>query len=354
MKSIVSRGSLKQIILSRDARRFAQRRSWHVISVHLCSLHCACVQERRVSKQSHMTLSVCDDFNSAQSRRVRERPDVDEPPKHIKMFSFHDVYMIIRVTLAGILAERRGGFRRLEWAEQWRPSVKGYRLSPPPPKKKWIFAWNGVFWWILSGIFLKIRGTICISVPHSKFWGLFPASPRSPHDLRSCVWQIVIIVIVISFVNVVVLLPTTLVAQVEQSVRCASVYVLTTTVELNDLWPTDRWYIRLFIMTLSRSYSKLKVVDQSSRSQNENVAEVGGVAFSDGFLVTFRVRHSRSEMYIGHGRLCVFVSVCLSVHHRIPTLLYGPGYNLGNARMCPLVVQYWICNRCTSFIAMTT
>jgi len=28
-------------------------------------------------------------------------------------------------------------------------------------------------------------------------------------------------------------------------------------------------------------------------------------------------------MYIGHGRLCV----CLSVHRRIPTLLHGPGHS---------------------------
>jgi len=81
-------------------------------------------------------------------------------------------------------------------------------------------------------------------------------------------------------------------------------------------------------VTLSRSYSKLKVVDLSSRSQNENVVKVGGVAFSDGFLVTFRVRHRRSEMYIGHGRLCVFVSVCmsvcLSVHRAFPHYCTDP------------------------------
>ena len=50
---------------------------------------------------------------------------------------------------------------------------------------------------------------------------------------------------------------------------------------------------------------------------------------------------SRDEMYIGHGRLCV----CLSVPRRIPTLLHGLGYglgcNLGNGRGCPLVVYCW-------------
>jgi len=30
-------------------------------------------------------------------------------------------------------------------------------------------------------------------------------------------------------------------------------------------------------------------------------------------VIIFRVRRSRGEMYIGHGRLCVRVSVCLSL-----------------------------------------
>ena len=33
----------------------------------------------------------------------------------------------------------------------------------------------------------------------------------------------------------------------------------------------------------------------------------------------------RREMYRGHARLCV----CLSVRGRMPTLLHGPGCNLG-------------------------
>jgi len=49
-------------------------------------------------------------------------------------------------------------------------------------------------------------------------------------------------------------------------------------------------------------------------------------------LITFCMRHSRGEIYIGHGHLCVYVSVCvcvcLSVPHRIPTLLHRPGCNL--------------------------
>jgi len=49
-------------------------------------------------------------------------------------------------------------------------------------------------------------------------------------------------------------------------------------------------------------------------------------------VVTFRVRRSRGEMYISHGRLRVRVSVPQDPH-RIPTLLHGPGCNLGNGRV---------------------
>jgi len=35
----------------------------------------------------------------------------------------------------------------------------------------------------------------------------------------------------------------------------------------------------------------------------------------------------RREMYCGHAHLCV--CVCLSVRGRMPTLLHGPGCNLG-------------------------
>jgi len=41
-------------------------------------------------------------------------------------------------------------------------------------------------------------------------------------------------------------------------------------------------------------------------------------------IITFRVSHRR-EMYTGH----VHLSVCLSVHSRMPTLLHGHGCNLG-------------------------
>jgi len=68
------------------------------------------------------------------------------------------------------------------------------------------------------------------------------------------------------------------------------------------------------------------------------------VTVSVSFLLTFsvirgkrrfRVRRSGSEVYIGHGRLCV--SVCPSPHSH----MYKPGCNLGSGRGYLLVVHYW-------------
>jgi len=39
--------------------------------------------------------------------------------------------------------------------------------------------------------------------------------------------------------------------------------------------------------------------------------------------------------------ICVSVCVCLSVSHRISTLLHGRGCNLGEWWGCPVVVHYW-------------
>jgi len=54
-------------------------------------------------------------------------------------------------------------------------------------------------------------------------------------------------------------------------------------------------------------------------------------------FITFRVSRRRREMYCGHPRLCV----CLSVRSRVPAQLHGPGCNFGSGRGCPLVVHCW-------------
>jgi len=50
------------------------------------------------------------------------------------------------------------------------------------------------------------------------------------------------------------------------------------------------------------------------------------------FSHSFRVRHSRGEMYIGHARLCVCVSACPEPH---------PDVILGNDSECPIVAYCW-------------
>ena len=57
-------------------------------------------------------------------------------------------------------------------------------------------------------------------------------------------------------------------------------------------------------------------------------------------VVTFRVSHRRREMYCGHPRLRVCVSVCMSVAAR-PHYCTDPDVTWGSGRGCPLVVHYW-------------
>jgi len=50
-------------------------------------------------------------------------------------------------------------------------------------------------------------------------------------------------------------------------------------------------------------------------------------------VITFRVRRSRGEMYIGHSRLCVCLSLDAFPHART--------CKFGEWQECPLVVHYW-------------
>ena len=45
-------------------------------------------------------------------------------------------------------------------------------------------------------------------------------------------------------------------------------------------------------------------------------------------------------MYIGRARLSVYVSACLSVPGRMPTLLHGPDVTLGNGRGAPWLFTF--------------
>jgi len=61
------------------------------------------------------------------------------------------------------------------------------------------------------------------------------------------------------------------------------------------------------------------------------------IRFSDDVtIITFRVRSSRGEMYIGHGRLCVCLSLAAFPHY-----CTDPDVTWENGRTYPLVVHYW-------------
>jgi len=56
-------------------------------------------------------------------------------------------------------------------------------------------------------------------------------------------------------------------------------------------------------------------------------------------------------MYIGHGSLCVCLSLAAFPHYST-----DPDVTWGNGRECPLVVQYWMDLQLwyTGFVDMTT
>ena len=56
---------------------------------------------------------------------------------------------------------------------------------------------------------------------------------------------------------------------------------------------------------------------------------------SDQKIITFCVSR------IDDAKCIVVTRVCVSVRGSTPTLLHGPGCNLGRGRGCPLVVHYW-------------
>jgi len=55
----------------------------------------------------------------------------------------------------------------------------------------------------------------------------------------------------------------------------------------------------------------------------------------------FRVSRGRREMYSGHGRLCICLSLCLHALAAFSHYWTDPDVTWGNGRGCPQVVHYW-------------
>jgi len=67
----------------------------------------------------------------------------------------------------------------------------------------------------------------------------------------------------------------------------------------------------LFITRFSEVVGLLKEHPACKRVSHELLAWL--TVWSEVQMITFRVRRSRGEMYVGHGRLSVCVCVCLSL-----------------------------------------
>ena len=65
--------------------------------------------------------------------------------------------------------------------------------------------------------------------------------------------------------------------------------------------------------------------NQAIKLRGTVVACLGNLVTPNILMITFCVSRRRRKMYCGHARLCV----CVSVRGRTPTLLHGPGCNLG-------------------------
>jgi len=91
------------------------------------------------------------------------------------------------------------------------------------------------------------------------------------------------------------------------------------------------------------------VTQRGSQRDNNNTTETdtnqlgllswGPVSCEETLLVTFCVSRRRRQMYCGHARLCVCLSLCLSAAVR-PHYCTDPDVTWRRGRGCPLVVHY--------------
>ena len=89
-------------------------------------------------------------------------------------------------------------------------------------------------------------------------------------------------------------------------------------------------YYRLILSSYdSRGLSFTEISFCFGSINDQRIVRSGAKLFARVCFIIFRVSRRRREMYSGHACLSVCLSVCVSVRGRMPTLLHGPGCNLG-------------------------
>jgi len=148
-------------------------------------------------------------------------------------------------------------------------------------------------------------------------------------------------------------------------------YLLHMSSEYSKLWPTNGWDWLTSLgqpckfQLVSRLGSVTALHSSSGRQPNFTPLNRGRHLYSAGrpsrwALADISIAllcYSLHFAWVVDDAKCIVVTrVCVSVcPRRMPTLLHGPGCNLGRGIRCPLVVRYWqICNQRTGCIAMAT
>jgi len=82
---------------------------------------------------------------------------------------------------------------------------------------------------------------------------------------------------------------------------------------------------------------------KTTRASSDNLLCHHSQSNANVFVITFCVSRRRRKMYCGHPRLCVLVSVCVSLCLSAAACLHycmDSDITLGSGRGCPLVVHY--------------
>jgi len=104
--------------------------------------------------------------------------------------------------------------------------------------------------------------------------------------------------------------------------------------KINEIYMHHATFIAFLARAMHDSTTTIgDVINRNVRTHAQYCSRPRLAARSDPVIITFGVGRRRREMCCGHARLCVCLS--LSVRGCMPTLLHGPGCNLGSGRGAP-------------------